>query len=131
MCEKYATIAIASPGARQEALRAILSAVEQLDLVGTTSGALTGWQMVRDLAPAVVVIEGSLPEDEVTMLLHYLNSDPVDFRTLVIASTRRQAQTALAAGASAVVSGQSTLDDFDLVVSRLVAQRSLRTLPGA
>lgn len=130
MGEKYTTIAIASPGARQESLRAILSTVDQLDLVGTASGALTGWQMVCDLAPAMVVIEGSLPEDEVTMLLHYLNSDPADFHTLVIASTQRQVQTALAAGASAVVSSQGTLEDFDLVMNRLVAQRSFRTLPG-
>lgn len=123
MREKYATIAIATPGARQEALRAILSAVEELDLVGTASGALTGWQMVRDLAPALVVIEGSLPRDEVSLLLHYLQANVLDVGTLVITSTQRQEQAALAAGASAVVSSQGTLDDLDLVVSRLIARR--------
>jgi DNA-binding NarL/FixJ family response regulator len=128
MSEKHATIAIASPGARQESLRTILSAVDQLNLVATASGALTGWQMVRDLAPALVVIEGSLPEDEVALLLHYLQANVVDVCTLVIASTQHQARAALAAGASAVASSHDTLDDLDLVVSRLVAQRSVHGL---
>ena len=75
MNETLKTVTIAQPGARQESMRAFLSAAERLELVGSAAGALTGWQLVRTLAPDLVVIEGGLPDEEVSLLLHYLNGD--------------------------------------------------------
>lgn len=121
MGEKHATIAIVSPGARQESLRAFLSAIEQIDLLGMASGALTGWKMVRELAPVLVVIEGSLPDEEVILLLNYLNNGQKQISSLVLANSRRQEQAAIAVGASAVLTGQGTLDKFGLVVGELLA----------
>lgn len=123
MNETLKTVTIAQPGARQESMRAFLSAAERLELVGSAAGALTGWQLVRTLAPDLVVIEGGLPDEEVSLLLHYLNGDSNPAYSLVFASTPGQERAAWAAGASAVLAGNATLGEFGQAISQMIAAR--------
>ena len=121
------TVAIAHPGARQESLRAFLLAVRGIELVGVASGALTGWQMVLALLPELVIIEGGLPEEEVSLLLRYLNRNTPIF-SLVFASTSQQERAAPAAGVSAVVTGNISFDEFGQALSQMVATRQVAAL---
>ncbi len=123
MLETLRTVVIAHPGARQESLRAFLGAARGIELVGVANGALTGWQLVRALLPNLVIIEGGLPEEEVSLLLHYLNGSPGHIFSLVFASTQRQERAARAAGVSGVVTGNISFDEFGRMMNQMIAPR--------
>ena len=89
------TLIACSPGMVEQALRATLNALPAVDVVGTAPGCLSALHMVREKAPALLVIDANLPEGEVKTLLRELRTTQHQTRSLVLTRDIYQRQRLL------------------------------------
>ena len=101
--EKVATIIVSRPGVIRQALRAMLALLPQLEITAAVGGGLSALELARQHRPALLVIDSSLPEDEVLALLRQIKQEQSLVRCLVVAETTRQQAVVLAQGADAVI----------------------------
>ena len=92
------------PGVLQESLRAMLSGSGQVVVTGSAGDGLSALSMVREVQPALLVIDSNLLEDETLSLLKEVKGAWPEVRCLVLVQTTRRKNRALAAGADAVMS---------------------------
>ena len=100
---KVQTVIAARPGAIREALQSILALFSQLEIADVANGGLSALKLVRQLKPALVVIDPGLLEDEIAVLLEQIKQEQPQIRCLVLADTTRQQAAFLALGADTVV----------------------------
>ena len=92
------------PGVLQESLRAMLTGSGQVAVTGSAGDGLSALSMVREVQPALLVVDSNLLEDEVVSLLREVKGAWPEVRCLVLVQTTGRKNRALAAGADAVVS---------------------------
>jgi DNA-binding NarL/FixJ family response regulator len=100
---KLQTVIAARPGAIREALQSILALSSRLEISGVANGGLSALRLVRQLKPALVVIDSGLLDDEIAMLLEQIKEEQPQTRCLVVAENTRQREAFLALGTDAVV----------------------------
>jgi two-component system response regulator DesR len=88
----------------QESLRAMLSGSGQVVVTGSAGDGLSALSIVRDVQPALLVVDSNLLEDEAMSLLKEVKGAWPEIRCLVLVQTAGRKNRALAAGADAVVS---------------------------
>ncbi len=99
----YPTIIASRPGVMRRALRATLGLSPCLEIVGMAGGGLSALELARQHRLALIVIDSSLPEDEMLALLRQVKGEQQHIRCLVLAESTRQQQVMLASGADAVL----------------------------
>ena len=99
----YPTIIASRPGVMRQALRATLNLSPHIEVVGVAGGGLSALDLARQHRPALIVIDSSLPEDEMLALLRQVKQGQPHIRCLMLAETIRQQQVMLTAGADAAL----------------------------
>ncbi|MCB0167953.1 MAG: response regulator transcription factor [Anaerolineae bacterium] len=100
---KIQTVVAARPGAIRQALRSVLALCSQLEISGVANGGLSALSLVRQLKPALIVIDSGLLEDEIAVLLEQIKQEQPQIRCLVFADTTRQQAAFLTLGCDAVI----------------------------
>jgi DNA-binding NarL/FixJ family response regulator len=90
---------VARPGPLRDGLRALLTTVPQIELVGQVDNAPSALKMVAERRPAVVLLNPDLPGDEVWTVLKGIKAEGSQTRCIVLADNIQQQQVAKAAGA--------------------------------
>jgi DNA-binding NarL/FixJ family response regulator len=101
--EKVATIIVSRPGIIHQALRTMLAPLPQIEVTAAVGGGLSALELARQNRPALLVIDSSLPEDEILALLRQIKQEQPQIHCLVVAETSRQQAAVLAQGADAVI----------------------------
>ena len=100
---KVSTIIVSRPGVIRQALRAALALLPQIYIAGAAGGGLSAMHLVCQNQPALLIIDSSLPEDEVLALLRQVKQEQPRIRCLVVAETNRQQAAVQALGADAAI----------------------------
>ena len=82
----------------------MLSGSGQVVVAGSAGDGLSALSMVREVQPALLVVDSNLLEDEALSLLKEVKGAWPEVRCLVLVQTTGRRNRALAAGADAVVS---------------------------
>jgi len=82
----------------------MLTGSGQVAVTGSAGDGLSALSMVREVQPALLVVDSNLLEDEVVSLLREVKGAWPEVRCLVLVQTTGRKNRALAAGADAVVS---------------------------
>ena len=100
---KVATIIVSRPGIIRQALRTMLALLPQIEITAAVGGGLSALELACQHRPALLVIDLSLPEDEIMALLRQIKQEQPLAHCLVVAETTRQQAAVLAQGADAVI----------------------------
>jgi two-component system response regulator DesR len=101
---KVRAVIASRPGVMQESLRTMLTGSGQVAVTGSAGDGLSALSMVREVQPALLVVDSNLLEDEVVSLLREVKGAWPEVRCLVLVQTTGRKNRALAAGADAVIS---------------------------
>jgi DNA-binding NarL/FixJ family response regulator len=97
------TVIAVRPGATRRALQATLALFSRLEIAGVAGGGLSTLRLVRQVKPALLIIDSGLLEDEIATLLQQVKQEQPQIRCLALAETHFQQQTLLASGADMVI----------------------------
>lgn len=100
---REATLIVARPGRLREALNALLAAVSQLEIVDQADDGFSAMKIVTERRPTLVLLDSTLPDDEVKAMVSQIKAKWPQTRCLVLADTPRQQQIAESTGADAVL----------------------------
>ena len=81
----------------------MLALLPQIEIAGTAGGGLSAVNLTRKHPSALLIIDSSLPEDEILALLGKIKQEQPQIHCLVVAETSRQQAAVLAQGADAVI----------------------------
>ena len=113
---RLSTVVASMPGIAEQSLKATLESLSSVRVVGTASGCLSAFHMVRDNQVDLVVLDSNLPLDDVRVFLQQLRSAGLATRSLVLAATSGQVRHALAAGADAALRRDSSIGQLSATV---------------
>jgi DNA-binding NarL/FixJ family response regulator len=109
----YSTVVlVAEPSVHQASLRAMVDSTSLLRVVGVASGCLSALRMVQEVHPDFVLIASNLPESEVVMFLDTVRESEAGTRVIVLRKIPWHKPHLLDAGASAVLSQDSSVTDL-------------------
>ena len=83
-------IILSLPGVGQESLLAVLEAVPGVEVVGRAGGGLSAVALVEERLPDVIVVDGTLSEDELVAFLRDVKRVHPHIRLVVLTHTTRQ-----------------------------------------
>ena len=106
-------------------VRTVLASLSAVEVAGIAHGGLGAYQFIRSEQPALVIIDDTLPADEMAHLLALVKTLPARPYCIVVVPTSRQAPQALGAGADAAVSRSQA--GHDLVATVAAAADQIRT----
>ena len=86
--EKVCTVVASRPGVMQASLRAALTSLSWVEVVGSAGDGLSALNLVRERQPDLLVIDCNLLEDEVCALLRQVKEEWPHVRCLVLTRTR-------------------------------------------
>lgn len=112
---------VSLPGIVAQATRAVIASVGDMVLVGSATGALTATQMLPELQPDLLLLDATLPDEEVAALLQWCRAHSPGVHCLVMTLTTRQREQALAWGAHAAIHRASFMSELATEVGRLSA----------
>ncbi len=88
----------------------MLALLPQIEIMEAVGGGLSALNLARQNRPALLIIDSSLPEDEILALLRQIKQEQPLVRCLVVAETSRQQAAVLAQGADAVILRSETTE---------------------
>ena len=113
------TIVVSRPGIMQQSLRASLAACPAIVVVASFGDGLTALNHVTAHAPALLVIDCNLLDQEVEALLAAIKARPLATRCLILTRSPQREAWARASGADAVMPRNGSLKDLATVLARL------------
>lgn len=114
------TIVVSRPGVMQQSLRAALAAYPWLYVVASAGDGLTALNQVAQHHPRLLVIDCNLLDEEVEALLAGVRAKTPEIRCLVFIRSNQRAKPLLAAGAAGVITRDSSAQQLQAVLRRLV-----------
>lgn len=94
---------IAKPGRLRDALCTLLKSISQQEVISQADDGLTGLKMIVEHNPTLVLLDASLPDNEVRVMVEQIKAQQPQTRCLVLANTLAQQEMAKQAGADGVV----------------------------
>lgn len=94
---------VARPGRLGDALRALVATIPQLEIVGQVEDSSIAVNMVIERQPTLVLMDSSLPDNEVRVMLGHIKAKRPQTRCIVLANTVEQQHRAKSAGADEVL----------------------------
>ena len=113
------TLIVSTPGMQAGSLRAALDSLPAVQVIGSASGCLSALYMVRELTPALLVIDSNLPTVDVQTLLRQIQREGLRTRSLVLTTTSKQSRSARAAGADATFSRDASVEQLIALLAGL------------
>lgn len=111
---------IARPGPLKDGLRALLTAIPQIDTVGQARDLAAAPVVAAEFQPALVILDGSLPELDLAALIHAIKTAASRTRCIVLTQDVGQQQVAEAAGADAALLVGSFAEELARVVEQFL-----------
>ena len=90
---------VSQPGPLRDGLRALLTAMSRVKIIGEASDTASVLRMIQEHRPKLVLMDADLPGDEVGNTLKTIKTDWPQVRCIVLASTVEQQQAIALAGA--------------------------------
>jgi DNA-binding NarL/FixJ family response regulator len=106
------TALVSRPGIMQQSLRASLAACPGLELVGAYGDGLTALNHVMTDAPALLVIDCNLLDEEVEALLAAIKAQQATTRCVVFTRSQQRVAWAWASGADMVIPRDGSLKEL-------------------
>jgi DNA-binding NarL/FixJ family response regulator len=97
------TLIVARPGRLRDALSALLTTIPRLKIVGQADDGPSALKMVAERHPTLVLLDSTLPDDEVKVMLGQIKAERPQTRCIVLVGNSRQQQVAKHAGADEVL----------------------------
>jgi DNA-binding NarL/FixJ family response regulator len=119
---------VSHPGAWQRVLQKIVEGYPFVKRVDVASGSLTAFEMVKQQYTDIMVIDSSLPFDDLIALVQRVKKDNPGIRLIVIADTVKHQQRVIRAGADYTLSSVNFEDKFGEILSELVEIIPLKDL---
>jgi DNA-binding NarL/FixJ family response regulator len=94
---------VSQPGIVRDATIAMLQSAPGLRLSGTASGALSATQLLTDTDCDLLLVDATLPQEEMLMLLRWLRENHPQLRCAVMTTSTDDERLALAAGAHSTI----------------------------
>jgi DNA-binding NarL/FixJ family response regulator len=99
MKRRSQVLIVARPSPLRDGLRALLTTMPQIEIIGQVDDAPSALKMITEQRPAVVVLNPNLAADEVWTVLRGIKAEGTQPRCIVLADNIQQQQVAKAAGA--------------------------------
>jgi DNA-binding NarL/FixJ family response regulator len=98
---KQVTLAliVARPGPLRNGLQALMTTMPQIEILAETGDASALLRMGAEMQPDVVLLDASLPQEQVLPALRHIKEEWCQTRSIVLVEDSRQQQEAQAAGA--------------------------------
>jgi DNA-binding NarL/FixJ family response regulator len=113
---------VAKPGRFRDSLRALLVATPHIGAVNQADDALSALRAIGEDHATLMLLDGSLPGNELDAVLRWIRAERPQVRCIVLADNARQQREAKVAGADAVLlKGFPTAELFQ-TVERLLEQ---------
>jgi DNA-binding NarL/FixJ family response regulator len=96
---RVCALIVSQPGPLRDGLRALLSAMPQIEVIGEASDIALVSRMIQEHCPTLVLLDADLPGNEVGNTLKTIKANGPEVRCIVLASTIEQQQAAQLAGA--------------------------------
>jgi DNA-binding NarL/FixJ family response regulator len=113
MSESYLSVVLVlETNVHQTSLRAMLDSTSLLKVVGVARGCLSALQFVQEVHPDFVLIAANLPEAEIVSFLKVVQDETPKTRVVVLRKIPWQRSHFLDAGASAVLSQDSSVSEL-------------------
>ena len=112
------TALVSRPGIMQQSLRASLAACPGVELVGVYGDGLTALNAVAEHAPALLVIDCNLLDEEVEALLAAVKVRYATTQCVVLIRSSQRAAWARASGADAVIPHGGSMRELMAVLAR-------------
>ena len=90
---------VSQPGPLRDGLRALLTAMSRVEIIGETSDTASVLRTIQKHRPTLVLMDADLPGDEARNTLKAIKTDWPQVRCIVLASTVEQQQAVALAGA--------------------------------
>lgn len=97
------TLIVARPGRLRDALRALLNTLPRLQIVGQADDGPSALKMLSERQPTLVLLDSTLPDDEIKALLSQVKAHRLQPRCIVLAENPEQQQAGKNAGADEVL----------------------------
>ncbi len=124
------TLIAARTGAMQEVLSFFLSSVVGVQIAGTASDALSTLELVKAHRPALVIIDGNLPENNVSDLVRQIKAGQPKTKIIVLANGTWQEQEFMTVGADAVLHRGVALTKITDVITQLTYSSQVTSYSG-
>ena len=124
------TLLVTPPGATAEALRTVLQSIPDVEIIESVTGCLSAAQAIRSLAPALVVVSGQIPAEEILALIEHPWRERQAPRILILATSHAFEQRFLDAGAFAVVTPWDSVTSLRAVIGRELARQAAGDATG-
>jgi len=111
------TALVSRPGIMQQSLRASLAACPGVEIVGAYGDGLTALNAVAEHAPALLVIDCNLLDEEVAALLAAVKAQYATTHCVVLTRSGQRAAWARTSGADAVVSHGAPMQELMAVLA--------------
>jgi DNA-binding NarL/FixJ family response regulator len=116
MRRHVSAVIVAGPGRFRDSLRALLTATPQIDAVNQADDAESALKAIAEEHAILMLLDGSLPGDEVGKVLRGIRVERPQVRCIVLADNARQQREAKVAGADAILlKGFPTAELFQTV----------------
>jgi DNA-binding NarL/FixJ family response regulator len=112
------TALVSRPGIMQQSLRSTLAACPGVEVVGAYGDGLTALNAVAEHAPALLVIDCNLLDEEVEALLAAVKVHYATTQCVVLIRSSQRAAWAHASGADAVIPHGSPMKEMMAVLAR-------------
>jgi DNA-binding NarL/FixJ family response regulator len=116
---KIRVFLVSMPGLVAQATRATVASMGDVALVGSATGALSATQALTQLRPDLLLVDATLPDEEVAALLQWTREHLPAVHCLVMTLTMRQRDQALAWGAHAAMQRASLASQLAPILDQL------------
>jgi DNA-binding NarL/FixJ family response regulator len=124
------TLLVTPPGATAEALCTVLQSIPEVEIVESVTGRLSAVQAIRSLGPALIVVNGQLPTEEILALIEDTVRDGQAPPILIASASPAQEQCFLDAGAFAAVTPWDSVDRLSEAVESALSQQTAADADG-
>ncbi len=119
------TLIVARPGRLRDALNALLTTIPRLEIVGQADDDSSALKMVTQRRPTLILLDSTLPGEEVEVVLAQIKANWPQTRCIVLADNSQQQQVAKIAGADEVVVKGYPTEHLLASIEKLLSQSEL------
>lgn len=123
--KKLNVLVLSPPGAWQRILQMSIEAYSFVKVVNVATGSLSASQLANEHRPDLIVIDSSVPFDDMLVLIRKVQDENHGIKSLVITDTTQQKRKVIQAGADFTISGY----DFESRIGELLNQVRHSLLP--
>jgi len=113
---KISVLLVSLPGNLRNSLLSMLNSLPDIEIVGSASGGLSAYELLKVQDVKLVVIDANLPKDEVLALLHHIRMSKTEVRSVVLTMTTKKSAEFTSAGADVVLPRSSTARRFAMAL---------------